>query len=125
LIHELFSNAKGACGCLVFEEAKSMISENMSTLRYVLRYFDVVRVPNLDNMNGVFGKVRKSFNTKEELLAYCKTKDIELGISLEWDDSYQNWSPSWTACGYDYVLIDIDKWFERHADEIDGEGLEE
>jgi hypothetical protein len=57
----------------------------MSSLRYVLRDFDCVRVEDIKNMNGVYGKVRASFNTKDELVRHCKTEGLELGLLFHSD----------------------------------------
>jgi hypothetical protein len=99
----------------------------MSSIRYVLRHFDMARVRDPDkNLDNLRGEGRALFRTKQELLDHCTTENIELGLDWEWDTSHQNWAvDTWVVRGYDYVVLDIDQWFTAHPQELNGEGFDE
>jgi hypothetical protein len=98
----------------------------MSATRYALRHFNGIRVPKRDDMKSVRGRVCKLFRTKDDVINYCAAHEIELGLRMEWDTSWQNYATNtWVAWGHDYVIVDLDEWCERELSEINGEGYDE
>lgn len=70
---------------------------------YVLRHFDCVKTGDFPTVDDVRGHVVKLFKNKTSLFEYLSTNKIELGISYEWDTSWQNYA----AYGHDYTIVDL------------------
>jgi hypothetical protein len=77
---------------------------------YILRRFHYVAVPYNKDEDNVYGKVVKGFESKIDLLKYCKDHEIILNLEYDISDSESNYAKETTVLnGHDYIICDIDE----------------
>jgi hypothetical protein len=95
---------------------------------YLLRRLDRIKLRDdtLD-FDDIPIEVIKVFQTKSELLQYCKEREIELDVGYEFDDSWQNYAcDHWVAYGYDYIVMPLQKALKcLIGNKIEGESFVE
>jgi hypothetical protein len=92
---------------------------------YILRHFDYVPLSYNKDEDNVYGKVVKGFESKTDLLNYCKEHEIILNLEYDISDSESNYAKDTTVLnGYDYIICDLDELID-HIHQIKGKSFTE